>query len=132
MYSMKPTRLRIVDPLIRRTVEAMSADPTRAWTVAALATIAGLSRAAFARRFVRAAGISPERWLTRHRLRTAAWHLLLKDQRLVGVAHAVGYACEFAFSKAFKRVMGVSPSEIRSIGPYPYGAPPARKAALDV
>ena len=110
----------------------MSADPTRAWTVAALATIAGLSRAAFARRFVRAAGISPERWLTRHRLRTAAWHLLLEDERLVDVAHSVGYACEFAFSKAFKRVMGVPPSQIRSAGDYSSDVPPARNAVLDV
>lgn len=123
---MNPTRQRIVDPLVRTTVDAMLVDPTRPWSVAALATIAGLSRAAFARRFVRAAGISPERWLTRHRLRTAAWRLLLTDQTLSNAAHAVGYGCEFAFSKAFKRVLGVPPCKIRSGRHDSFGPGPAR------
>src|SRR5258708_1172685 len=99
---MNPDPHRIVNPLVRTPIDAMLADPARTWSVAALAMLAGLSRAAFARRFVRAAGIAPERWLTRHRLRTAAWHLLLTDQRIVDVASTVGYGCEFAFSKAFK------------------------------
>lgn len=111
---MNPGRHRIVEPLVRRAIDAMLADPTRTWSVAALARLTGLSRAAFARRFVGAAGIAPERWLTRHRLRTAAWQLLLTDQRIAEVASTVGYGCEFAFSKAFKRVMGVPPSKIRS------------------
>src|SRR4051794_40271027 len=56
---MNPERQRIVDPPVRTTIDAMLADPARTWSVAALAMLAGLSRAAFARRFVRAAGIAP-------------------------------------------------------------------------
>jgi AraC-like DNA-binding protein len=61
----------VIDLQIARAVAAMKADPSRNWTVAALAKIACLSRAAFARRFKKAMRVPPLRWLTEHRLKIA-------------------------------------------------------------
>jgi len=38
------------------------------------------------------------------------------DQKLVEIAHSVGYESDAAFSKAFKRVVGVAPREFRHNG----------------
>jgi transcriptional regulator GlxA family with amidase domain len=91
----------------------MKADPSRRWTVAALARVGGLSRAAFARRFTRALGVSPLRWLSEHRLRMAETRLVETDVGLAGIAFEIGYESEFAFAKAFKRLFGVAPGIYR-------------------
>ncbi len=101
------------DPHVARALDAMKKDPSRRWTVAALSRVGGLSRAAFARRFSRALGTSPLRWLTEHRLRLAQTRLLETDLALAGVAIEIGYESEFAFAKAFKRVIGIAPGLFR-------------------
>ena len=101
------------DPFASRAAGAMRADPKRRWTVAALARVAGLSRAAFARRFTRDFGVPPLRWLAAHRLELARQRLLESEDGLAGIAAGVGYESEFSFSKAFKRRFGVSPGAFR-------------------
>lgn len=44
---------------------------------------------------------------------TTAAELLEQGERVARVASKVGYANEFAFAKAFKRVRGVAPGEHR-------------------
>jgi transcriptional regulator GlxA family with amidase domain len=94
-------------------MDAMKAAPGRRWTVAALGRIAGLSRAAFARRFASAVGVPPLRWLAEHRIGLAQKHLVETDWPLAVIAGEVGYRCEFAFSKAFKRTVGIAPGVYR-------------------
>jgi AraC-like DNA-binding protein len=88
-------------------------DPAHPWTVEALASAVALSRAAFAARFTRLVGEPPLHYLTGWRMRTAAQ--LLQEQRLgvAEVAQRVGYGSEVAFSKAFKRIVGVAPGAYR-------------------
>jgi transcriptional regulator GlxA family with amidase domain len=101
------------DAYVERALEAMRAEPAREWTVAALARVAGLSRAPFARRFHRATGTSPLRWLTAHRLELARQRLLESDLGLAAIASEIGYGSEFALSKAFKRLFGIAPRAFR-------------------
>jgi transcriptional regulator GlxA family with amidase domain len=101
------------DEYVARALRAMKADPARRWTVAALSRAAGLSRAPFARRFRRATGTSPLRFLTEHRLELAQALLAAEPLTLAAVAAAVGYSSEFALSKAFKRVFGIAPAVFR-------------------
>jgi transcriptional regulator GlxA family with amidase domain len=103
----------MVDSHVERALTAMKRDPSRRWTVAALARIAGLSRAPFARRFERATGTPPLRYLTGMRLRQAATRLVTTDARLAEIASEVGYATEFSFAKAFKRAYGIAPGVFR-------------------
>lgn len=123
MANRRPT-LRVVskDAHVERALDAMRSDPSRRWTVAALGRVAGLSRAALARRFTREVGTSPLRWLAEHRLRCAQARLLETDLPLAAIAADVGYQCEFAFAKAFKRIVGLPPGVFRRVA-RAYGAP---------
>jgi AraC-like DNA-binding protein len=100
------------DPAVGPAVRAVHAEPGYAWTVSALAQSAGLSRAAFARRFHQAVGESPLGYVTRWRMTVAA-DLLTQGRSIAQVAHTVGYENEFAFAKAFKRIRGIAPGQHR-------------------
>ena len=101
------------DLAVERALGLMQANLTRRWTVRSLAKAAGLSRAAFARRFARSLGESPIARLARLRLERAARLLVESDASLAEVARSVGYSSEFAFSRAFKRHHALSPASFR-------------------
>jgi AraC-like DNA-binding protein len=99
------------DPVVGRALRLIHDEPARQWTVAELAAEAGVSRAAFARRFAELVGEPPMAFLTDWRLSLAA-DLLLEPEATIGsVAYQVGYGSSFALSTAFKRVRGVSPQQ---------------------
>lgn len=98
---------------IATAIELMKSKLDEPLRVAALARAAGMSRAVFTRRFVRATGFSPLRFLHTLRLERAAQLLVETDLCLAQIAAQVGYVSEFAFSRAFKRHRGVPPSIFR-------------------
>ena len=59
-------------------------------------------------------GEPPLTYLTRHRMRLAARQLSTSALSVGKIAEQVGYASEAAFSQAFKREHGVSPSAWRA------------------
>ena len=101
------------DPGIGPALAAIHEDPSAGWTVEGLAVRAGLSRAAFARRFAALVGEPPLAYLTRWRMTTAAGLLRESDLPLSTVAARTGYGSEFAFAKAFKREYGLPPGGYR-------------------
>ncbi|MGW4089861.1 AraC family transcriptional regulator [Nocardia sp. NPDC004750] len=101
------------DPAVAAALRAVHEEPARAWTVADLGDIAGVSRATLARRFLATVGEPPLAYVTRWRMLTAARLLRDTDSSLGAVARRVGYASEFAFAKAFKREYGVAPGRYR-------------------
>lgn len=115
----------VTDLRVARAMRAVRAEPARRFSVRELAKVAGASRATFARLFQRATGLSPKRWLTAERLEYAARLLQASDASLAEIAGRIGYANEFAFSRAFKRHHGVAPARFRRGG----SAPPIRCAA---
>jgi AraC-like DNA-binding protein len=104
------------DPPVAAALARLHDDPAHPWTVAALAAEAGLSRAAFARRFAAAVGQPPLGYLTHWRMRLAEERLRDPGTTLAAVAREVGYGSEFAFSAAFKRERGVAPAVWRRAG----------------
>jgi AraC-like DNA-binding protein len=104
------------DEQVHRAVDLMLGAVDVPWTVARLARQVGLSRAAFARRFVAATGSSPRRFLAGVRMRRAAELLRATDWGLARVGAAVGYDSEFAFNRAFKRAHGIAPGAYRRGG----------------
>lgn len=104
----------LADPVTARALAAIHGDPARAWTVERLGAAAGLSRAAFARRFTTLVGEPPLTYLTRWRMTTAARLLRESDRPLAQVASAVGYGSAFAFAKAFRREYATTPGGYRS------------------
>lgn len=105
--------LALRDRSLSAALAAMHRNPERDWTVPNLAGIAHLSRSAFAERFTRILGQPPLAYLTAHRMRLAAWKLAHSSLSVGQVAAHVGYASETAFSQAFKRHHGESPSKMR-------------------
>jgi AraC-like DNA-binding protein len=89
--------------------EALGARPR----VAQLAALAHMSEGAFRAAFVRTTGSSPRRYLEERRMAQAARALLETDRTVAEVARAVGYDDPYHFSRAFRRVHGVSPSGYR-------------------
>lgn len=102
------------DPAIGPAVRAIHAEPAYGWTLAELASRAGLSRAAFARRLTGMTGTSPLADVTDWRMTLAREALLRPGVTLAQVAHEVGYAGEFAFAAAFKREVGEAPGRWRT------------------
>jgi AraC-like DNA-binding protein len=74
-----------------------------------MAARALLSRNGFAQEFRKVVGITPADFLTRVRI-TLAQRLLRKGRSVALVADDVGYGSQPAFSRAFIRETGVSPS----------------------
>lgn len=106
----------LADPAISAALEGIHRDPAHPWTVESLGRRAGLSRAAFSRRFTQLVGQPPLTYLTWWRLGTAARMLRDSDATLSEIAGAVGYGSEFAFANAFKREYGTAPGRYRRLG----------------
>jgi AraC-like DNA-binding protein len=83
------------------------------WTVETLAAACGMSRSGFALRFKELVGETPLEYLTSWRVQKAAALLQKGDRKLIDVAKSVGYDSDAAFSKAFKRVVSVTPRDFR-------------------
>lgn len=101
------------DPAVTAALRAIHQDPAQPWTVGSLAAQAGLSRAAFARRFMTTVGSPPLAYLTWWRMTVAARLLHDTDLPLRAVAERTGYTSEFAFARAFKREFATAPGRYR-------------------
>jgi AraC-like DNA-binding protein len=101
------------DPAVSAALRAIQDRPSEPWTVASLAREASLSRAAFARRFNALTGQPPLTYLTWWRMTIAARLLQTSDASIQTISGRVGYRSEYAFSKAFKRELGLAPAHYR-------------------
>ena len=107
----------LADPHIGAALYSMHKRIEHPWTVASLASEAGMSRSAFALRFKELMSESPLEYLTRWRMYRGSDLLRESDRKLADVAQAVGYDSDGAFHRAFKRVLGMAPGEYRrSVG----------------
>ena len=72
-----------------------------------------MSRSAFAARFTQLVGEPVMRYVTRWRMQVALDWLQEDDVSVAELATRLGYESEAAFSRAFKRNVGVSPGAAR-------------------
>jgi AraC-like DNA-binding protein/mannose-6-phosphate isomerase-like protein (cupin superfamily) len=96
-----------------RAIAAIHRDPAHAWTVASLASAVGMSRSAFSARFTELVGETAMHYAVRWKMHDALRQLSETHISLSTLADALGYESEAAFSRAFKRVLGVSPGAAR-------------------
>lgn len=101
------------DPQIGRSLALMHKSPEEDWSIDSLARSVGMSRSPFFERFKTLTGETPLAYLTRWRMHVAR-RLLLQDQTISEIAPRVGYSSEAAFSNAFKRAVGQSPTTFRN------------------
>ncbi len=107
---------------LQRVLELVQAQPTAPWRVPELARRAGYSRFHFTRLFEQHVGVTPSEYLIRQRLAHAAQQLLTRPLSVQAIAQSCGFADPAYFSRAFRRLYGMTPSAFRGSGMY--GAEP--------
>lgn len=100
----------LADPALARALRRIHEDVAFRWTVAELARIAGMSRAVFAERFTRKVGMAPMEYVLEWRIAIAKDVLRRERAPLAEVATQIGYQSASAFSTAFTRHAGCTPS----------------------
>ena len=94
----------------RRAKEVIEQGLERPLTLADIAREVSLSPAHFARSFRASTGMTPHGWLTQRRMEVARAMLLAGKQPVACIAHAVGYAEQSSFTRAFLRHVGQTPA----------------------
>lgn len=103
----------LADPGIGRCLAQVHSHPEKDWTLEALARLASMSRTRFVDTFSALVGETPMKYLTFFRMQEARLLLQRRDLSIGQLSSRFGYESEAAFSRAFKRVLGVSPSAVR-------------------
>ena len=101
---------------ILKAIRKVEENPASSWSVGQLARVAGLSVSRLYREIRARFRQTPGSMVQQIRIRRAAEQLWQSGQKLQQVATLTGYGDSFSFSRAFKRVMGVSPSQYRAAG----------------
>jgi AraC-like DNA-binding protein len=104
----------LVDAVVGPALRALHERPEHAWTLPELAHTIGASRTVLVERFSALVGLPPMQYLTQWRLQLAADHLARGSAKVATIGTRVGYESEAAFSRAFKRATGQSPSAWRN------------------
>lgn len=94
-------------------------QPATTWTVGRLAGEAGLSRSHLQFLVKRLYGVGAMERVAQLRMRTAGRLLRDPAAKVSVIASEMGYESPYAFSRAFKRVVGLSPRQFRLINEIP-------------
>lgn len=98
----------LADPALARALTALHDSPGKAWTMEAMAQLAGMSRSAFAAKFKAVVGVTSADYLADWRL-SIAKSLLRSGRSVKFIADELGYANASALSRVFAQRVGMSP-----------------------
>ena len=101
------------DASLVRILDYISENYRNPISVKQLAQIANISEKRFINSFNYMVGTSPGQYITQCRMREAAEMLMMTNRSIREIALHVGYSDQYAFSKAFKRSFGESPTTFR-------------------
>lgn len=106
----------LTDPVVGRALALLHKAPEHPWTLKELARRSATSRSVLDERFRTLLGRAPMSYLTAFRLQLAGRQLRTTTAGLAEIAEATGYGSEASLSRAFKREVGMSPSQWRQAG----------------
>lgn len=101
------------DKQISHSLRLLHNHPEKNWSLELLATEVGMSRASFAKRFKTLSEYSMFDYLTRLRLQRACELLVDSSLPLYDIASRVGYESDLAFTRTFKKRLGMTPTAYR-------------------
>ncbi|MEO6075637.1 MAG: AraC family transcriptional regulator [Dokdonella sp.] len=104
----------LADPKLAKVLHAIHQRPGDDWSIATLASVAGMSRTTFAERFSSLLELPPMQYVTQWRVSQAKVMLQNRQLSVAAIAEQLGYKSEPAFRKLFKRIAGVGPGKVRS------------------
>lgn len=116
------------DVAILRMMERLRDQPSQRLSLKSMAQESRLSVAQFSRRFLALAGESPMNFAIRQRILHAQNYLHGSSLQVREVADALGYSDIYFFSRQFKQLTGMSPSDYRKSHPIDTGNLGARPA----
>jgi AraC-like DNA-binding protein len=102
------------DERISRAVTAMHKDSAYDWNIEELAALCGMSRSSFVALFDKLMGQAPGAYLREWRLARSAKLLRYSGATIETISEQVGYTSKEAFSRAFRKRFGKSPSTWRT------------------
>ena len=97
-----------------RARDAMDRTYAQALDIQALAGVAHVSPAHFIRTFRATFGETPHRYLQRRRVERAMFLLRETERSITDVCLDVGFASLGTFSRTFREIVGVNPTEYRA------------------
>ena len=92
-----------------------NAPPAHWWSVSEMAELRGLSTAQFRREFLARTGMLPKHYIEQTKLRQAAADVANTLHPLALIAKRFGYHDAFHFSRRFKAIIGLPPTEYRKL-----------------
>ncbi|MEM0899524.1 MAG: helix-turn-helix domain-containing protein, partial [Pseudomonadota bacterium] len=95
-------------------LQAIKTEPANDYSVPTMATFANMSDRNFARLFTAEIGFSPSLYVEQIRVEAAREALTLGNRRMKSLAAEFGFGSEENMRRAFKRRLGVTPSDIVS------------------
>lgn len=101
------------DRFVGKALALLHERPDHAWSVDDLSREVGLSRSALHERFVNFLGLPPMHYLASWRIQLGARLLRESNRTVATIALDVGYDSEAAFSRAFRRMVGMPPAAWR-------------------
>jgi AraC family transcriptional regulator len=101
---------------MRDAIDAMETQLMEPFDIEAIAKVACSSTFHFQRMFHMLTGMTVSEYMRKRKLTLAAQELAMSSCKVVDVAFKYGYESPESFSKAFRRLHGVSPSEARDPG----------------
>ncbi|WP_108991049.1 AraC family transcriptional regulator [Paenibacillus agaridevorans] len=104
----------VSDPAIQRALDHIHQHYDTKMTISSLAALVNLSQNYFISRFGKIVGISPNEYILRFRIRHAKMLLRDTDMRLTEIAACVGFESLSYFSRMFRKLEGIPPSEYKS------------------
>jgi AraC family transcriptional regulator, activator of mtrCDE len=109
-----PWMAALAESGLSKALRAILERPADHFSLESLASIAGMSRSAFASHFTRAFGRTPMALLKSERLRRARERLATSNASIEQIAHSVGFPSRSHFSREFRSTYGVDPTKFRS------------------
>lgn len=115
LYFNKTNREKSSYSLMDELLLAIKENPRRWWRVEDMAEMCNLSIDQMRRIFFERTGLTPKMYVDKIKLTAAAELLLEKNCTVSEAASRFGYKDPFHFSRRFKEIMGLSPSQYRKL-----------------
>lgn len=111
--NLQASRPPTIRQAVESTIELMRQDYGEEWTVGRMAETANIGRWQYTRVFKEITGQVPLQYLSGIRVDQAKHLLQVTDDRLLDIAHNVGFGNEYYFNRRFKQTVGLSPGQYR-------------------
>lgn len=98
---------------LNKVCDYVEAEMENGLSVAALASVAGLSIQHFSAAFLDSTGMRPHRFILNRRIERAKLLLLTSDMSIAEISLAVGFASQSHFAEKFREAAGVTPLRFR-------------------